>query len=130
MMTDNQLFPAAQVKARAAALGFNLVGITHAAPAPHLDAYLRWIDAGMHGDMGYMARPDRQARRRDLSVILPGARSLIVVGLDYRQLDLPESLLNDPARGRIASYAWGLEYHDIMTPRLEALAAWLREARA
>lgn len=122
MMTDNQLFPAAQVKARAAALGFNLVGITHAAPAPHLDAYLRWIDAGMHGDMGYMARPDRQARRRDLSVILPGARSLIVVGLDYRQLDLPESLLNDPARGRIASYAWGLDYHDIMTPRLEQLA--------
>ena len=39
--------------------------------------------------MGYLARPDRLARRRDLDVILPGARSLVIVGLDYHTLRLP-----------------------------------------
>ncbi|MEP7293828.1 MAG: epoxyqueuosine reductase, partial [Chloroflexota bacterium] len=63
------------LKERAVELGFNLVGLTRAAPSPELSAYFRWIDAGMHGSMGYMARPDRQLRRRDLNVILPGVQS-------------------------------------------------------
>lgn len=118
-------FPAQAIKAKAVELGFNLVGLTRAEPSPQLDAYFRWIDAGMHGSMAYMARPDRQARRRDLRVILPGVRSLLVVGLDYRA-SAPDALLRDPARGRIASYAWGLDYHDVIAPKLEALAAWLQ----
>ncbi len=109
------------IKARARELGFNLVGITRAEPSPQLSAYFRWIDAGMHGSMGYMAREDRQARRRNLNLILPGVRSLIVVGLDYRAF-VPDELLRDPSRGRIASYAWGIDYHDLITPRLETLA--------
>ncbi|MBI5670781.1 MAG: tRNA epoxyqueuosine(34) reductase QueG [Chloroflexi bacterium] len=115
------------LRAQARALGFNLIGATRAEPSPTLDAYFRWIDAGMHGAMAYMARPDRQERRRDLNVILPGVRSLVVVGLDYRTLGVPHNVLADPSRGRIASYAWGLDYHDILTPRLEALAHWLRD---
>ena len=71
------------LKTRALEMGFNLVGITPAEPSPYLDAYFRWVEAGMQGTMGYMARPDRQARRRDLNVILPGVTSLVVVGLDY-----------------------------------------------
>ncbi len=117
------------LKNQALQLGFNLVGITRAEPSPLLDAYFRWIDAGMQGEMGYMARPDRQARRRDLEAILPGAKSLVVVGLDYRTATIPEAILNDPSRGRIAAYAWGLDYHDILTPRLEALAGWLEAER-
>jgi epoxyqueuosine reductase len=120
------LFPADKLKNAALELGFNLAGITPAAPSPYLDAYLRWAEAGMHGEMGYMARPDRVARRRDLNVILPGVRSLVVVGLDYRTAAIPEDMLKDPARGRIASYAWGMDYHDVMTPRLERLADWLQ----
>jgi epoxyqueuosine reductase len=122
------LFPAAQLKAQARTLGFHLAGITRAEPSPMLDAYLRWIDQGMHGEMGYMARPDRQARRRDLNVILPGARSLVIVGLDYRTGAVPQNVLEDPARGRIAAYAWNLDYHDVIGVRLEQLAAWLLDA--
>ena len=118
-------FSADAIKEKARDLGFDLAGVTRAEPSPQLDAYFRWIDAGMHGSMGYMARPDRQARRRDLNVILPGVRSLIVVGLDYGAR-LPTDVLNDPARGRIAAYAWGLDYHDLIAPRLEQLAAWLQ----
>src|SRR3954454_14006840 len=113
------------VRAQAASLGFNLVGITPAAPSPRLNAYFQWINAAMHGTMGYMARDDRQIRRRDLNVILPGVQSMILVGLDYHALSVPAEILNDPGRGRIAAYAWGADYHEIMTPRLEALAQWL-----
>jgi epoxyqueuosine reductase len=113
------------LKNRAFEMGFNLVGITRAEPSPRLEAYFRWVEAGMQGEMGYMARPDRQARRRDLNVILPGVRSMVVVGLDYQTVAAPEVILNDPSRGRIAAYAWGLDYHDILTPRLERLAEWM-----
>ena len=115
----------AELKAQAAALGFNRVGVIPAVPARRLDAYLAWIAAGRHGEMGYLARPDRVARRRDLEVILPGARSLVVVGLDYATAPPPADIVADPGRGRFSNYAWGADYHDVMTPRLEALAGWL-----
>ncbi|MEQ8672376.1 MAG: tRNA epoxyqueuosine(34) reductase QueG [Aggregatilineales bacterium] len=121
-------FSTTQLKAQAIDLGFNIVGVTPAEPSPTLDAYFNWIDAEMHGTMGYLARPDRQIRRRDLNVILPGVKSMILVGLDYRTLIPDTSTLKDPSRGRIASYAWGVDYHDLMTPRLEHLAHWLGEA--
>jgi epoxyqueuosine reductase len=119
-------FSSEALKAKAHDLGFNLIGITRADSSPTLDAYLRWVDAGMHGSMGYMARPDRIARRRDVSMILPSARSFLVVGLDYQTSAIPNEILNDPSRGRIAAYAWGLDYHDILTPRLEELAIWMQ----
>ncbi|MCA9918007.1 MAG: hypothetical protein KC445_08650, partial [Anaerolineales bacterium] len=48
-------------------LGFNMVGVVTAVPSPNLHAYQRWIDAEMHGQMAYLARPDRLARRQDLN---------------------------------------------------------------
>jgi epoxyqueuosine reductase len=116
---------AGEVKSLATALGFNLCGLTPAQPAPHVDAYLRWIARGRHGEMGYMARPDRVERRRDLNVILPGARTLILVGVDFHTVRLPATLLTDPARGRIAAYAWGRDYHDVLSAKLEQLARTL-----
>ena len=122
------MLSAPQVKNKALVLGFNLIGLTPARPAPHLHAYFRWIESHQHGAMSYMAREDRQARRRDLNVMLPNAKSLIIVGLDYHTLKLPDQLLNDPTRGRIAAYAWGQDYHDVMLPRLKELAEWLQGA--
>mgnify|MGYP005856741663 FL=1 len=118
---------AEDVLGQAAALGFSEAGVVPAAPSPRLAAYLRWIAAGRHGEMRYLARPDRQARRADLNVILPGVRSLIVVALNYAPHPLPPEFLTDPRRGRISNYAWGADYHAVMIPRLQALADWLRE---
>lgn len=109
----------------AAELGFTHAGLTPAAPVPSLSAYERWVDAGMHAGMAYMARPDRVARRRDLTVILPGVRSLAVVTCDYGAL-VPPAALSEPLRGRIAAYAWGADYHPLMQGRLEQLADRLR----
>lgn len=115
------------IKQKARDMGFNMVGITRAEPSPTLDAYRRWVAMGMHGKMGYMAREDRVIRREGLTNIVPNANSIIMVGLDYRTPEFEQAMLEAPSRGRIASYAWGLDYHDIMEPRLRDFADWLAQ---
>lgn len=121
--------PVETIKQKAYDLGFNIAGIIPAQPANTLHAYFRWIQAEMHGSMAYMARPDRQIRRQDLNNVLRGVKSMLIVGVDYR-VAMPEHILTDPSRGRISSYAWGYDYHDWLTPRLEALATWLCDSVA
>lgn len=118
----------AAIKSKARDLGFNLCGVTSAEPSPTLRAYLRWIERGMHGAMAYMARIDRVRRRQNLREIMPSAQSLIVVGLDYFARFADDETLKDPARGRIAAYAWGLDYHKVLELRLEQFAQWLADA--
>lgn len=115
------------IKRKAIELGFNLVGVTPARPSPTLSAYMRWINKGMHGAMGYLERPDRLIRRQNLKEIMPAAESIIMVGMDYRTQFTDEATLTDPSRGRIASYAWGLDYHNVLQLRLEMLTEWLTE---
>ena len=118
------------IRRKAQELGFNLCGVTPAEPSPTLAAYLRWIQQGMQGEMRYMARTDRVRRRQDLREIMPKAKSLILVGMDYYARYADETLLNDPSRGRIAAYAWGLDYHKVLELRLQQFAEWLAaEAR-
>jgi epoxyqueuosine reductase len=114
-----------RIKSRAVALGFDLVGIAPAGVAPHAKAYADWIAASMMGEMAYMARDPE--RRSDLRRILPNAQSVVVVGLNYFTLDLPDDIKHDPSRGLIARYAWGVDYHELMTARLEELAQYVRE---
>lgn len=67
-----------------------------------------------------------EAKRCDPQRILSGARSIIVVALNYWQgkhTDPPEATLS----GRIARYAWGEDYHTLMLRKLEQLADFLRE---
>jgi epoxyqueuosine reductase len=116
-----------RLKTRATELGFDLIGIAPAGIAPHAKDYADWVAAGYAGESAYMTRdPDR---RSDLRRVLPGARSVIVVGLNHYTIDLPDEVKNDPSRGLIARYAWGADYHDLMTPRLNELAEFVeREA--
>jgi epoxyqueuosine reductase len=99
--------------------------VVAAKPGKRLAAYYEWLENGYHGRMAYLSRPDRLARREDLNVILPGIQSILCVGLDYETIKLPAAIANDRGRGRISNYAWGIDYHDWMTPRLEELANWL-----
>jgi len=110
---------------RARNLGFDLVGVAPTHLVPYLDAYRSWIALGYHGEMAYMARPDRVERREDMNRIVPGVRSVICVGLNYYAGALPADLRRDPSRGLISNYAWGSDYHDLMVPRLEELAAFI-----
>jgi epoxyqueuosine reductase len=112
-----------RIKSRAMELGFDLVGFAPAGVAPHAKAYADWIAAGYAGELAYMTRdPDR---RSDLQRVLPGAQSVIVAGLSYYTVDLPDAIKNDPSRGLISRYAWGVDYHGLMTPRLKELAEFV-----
>jgi len=115
------------IRERAYALGFDLIGIAPASRAPHSDAYSVWVEAGYAAGMGYMQR--EPARRQDPRQVLPGARSVVVAGVSYFVSEPPADAWNDPSRGRIARYAWGLDYHEVMLPRLHELADFIgREA--
>jgi epoxyqueuosine reductase len=115
-----------RVRARAGELGFGLVGITRPDATWHLDHYWSWLDAGRHGTMAYLARPDAVARRGGLEKTLPGVRSVVVVGHEYHQED-PPGVPDDPSRGVIARYARGRDYHKVVKKKLMALGRWLEE---
>ena len=71
------------VKTRALDLGFDRVAIGPASPPEHGDAFRRWVEAGYAGTMGYLER--RLGERVDPVRVLPGARSVVCVALNYYQ---------------------------------------------
>ena len=114
--------PKQQVLALAAELGFDDCRIAAAREATHAEVFDEWIAAGSYGDMDWMAKSPE--RRRDPSVVLPGAKSVIVLALNYFQED-PQPAGADGARGKIARYAWGDDYHDVIEKRLKRFCAEL-----
>ncbi len=117
---------AGEVKRRARELGFDLVGIAGAGPSEYRDYLRNWLDDGQAGTMHYLA--ERFDERTDPAVYMPGARSVICVALNYHTLLEPVPETERAHHGRIARYALGGDYHEIIKSRLHALADWLREA--
>ncbi len=113
-----------RLKEQAKELGFSLVGVASVEASAHMDLYREWVEDGRHGDMGYLAREDAVARRADLRGTLPSIRSAVVVGHEYFQED-PTGVPADPARGVIARYARGQDYHGIIKKRLLELHRWI-----
>ena len=113
------------IKSRAAELGFDLAGIAPAAPAAHREHFRRWLDEGLAGSMHpWLER--RFEERTDPRVYLPGAQSIICVAANYFA-PVPSTTATPPGqRGRIARYALGEDYHQVMMRRLHTLADWLR----
>lgn len=116
-----------RIRQRGYELGFDLVGVAPAEPPQTVSAYIEWVKRGYAGEMQYLERPDRVERRRDPAVIVPNAKSVVAVGKNYFTRQLPPEILNDPSRGIIASYAWGVNYHNAMTSRLCELQEFIEE---
>ena len=110
-------FSSEQLKAEAQRLGFSACGVARACPVDEATArsYRDWIAAGGHADMKYLE--NNMDKRLDPTLLLPGARSIIVVAMSYA-----------PARRipsneyQIAAYAYGKDYHDVMKERLRILS--------
>ena len=102
------------VKAQAYGIGFDLVGIAALGPADSAAQFDDWIARGYAGEMEYLPRGAQ--KRRDTRLPFKGARTAIVVALNYGG--------KAPA-GPVARYARGDDYHDVMWRMLDSLHAWI-----
>ena len=116
------------IHARAREMGFDAVGFT----APQLSSRVKedftaFIKQGLHGDMVWMA--EKAAQRRNPASLLNGAKTVIVLGINYGAtkplLDDPLSGLHNRDRGNLSVYARGSDYHHVVKKRLKAFASWL-----
>lgn len=109
-------------------LGFDYCGFAPVREAAHADFFAGWLAAGRAGEMTYLER--NQEKRRDPARLAehgaPPFRTVIALGVNYHQFDLPPAVRDDPSRGVIAAYAWGDDYHDMMRPLLYELDAFIR----
>jgi epoxyqueuosine reductase len=112
------------IRAEAERLGFDLCRFTDLDAAWPAAARLgEFLAAGRHGEMSWMATTaQRRAHPRGM---WPGARSAIVLGVNYAPDDDPLAALADTTRGAISVYARGDDYHDLIKGRLKQLASWL-----
>lgn len=113
---------ARKVKQKALDVGFTSVGIAAAEPlgdeASHLE---EWLRRGYHGTMKWMQR--NIEKRIDPGNIVPGAKSVICVALNYYT---PARHSGGSGIGKISRYAWGDDYHDVLTHKLKLLWEWLQ----
>jgi epoxyqueuosine reductase len=117
---------AADVKRLAWECGFELAGITMAAPHPDADRYLAWAERGLGGAMGYLAGR-RATVRADPRNLLPSAQSIICVGKLYNSPWPHSTALADGERAWISRYAWGDDYHDVLRRGLERLVRSMQD---
>jgi epoxyqueuosine reductase len=125
-----------QINQKALDLGFDLVGITDASPLPtdYLQRLAAWLDAGYAGQMTWMLK--NLEKRVNPARLLPGAQSVIVVGLNYKPPLVPppapakrsedgSSAIRHPSSGIVASYARYEDYHPFIKKQLRKLVDFL-----
>jgi epoxyqueuosine reductase len=115
---------AASIKDHARRLGFELVGIAPAEPSKYQDYLRRWLDEGQAGEMSYLQR--RVDERVDPARYVTSARSVICVAMNHYVPLKPVDPTEACHHGRIARYALGSDYHDLIKTRLHALADQVR----
>src|SRR6266699_2040367 len=114
------------IKEYAYSLGFDTARITSAEALPEAERVIRKrIAEGLMEGLPWFT-----AERAEVScypdALLPGAQSIITLAMFYLT-EQPDETQDDVPRGRISRYAWGEDYHEIIKPRLQQFAAWLRE---
>jgi epoxyqueuosine reductase len=105
-----------RIKAKAASIGFDLVGIAPVSPVPELSFYVDWIEAGHAGKMEYLKR--NVDKRQDVTLIVPEARSVIVCALIYHTDNSLSIDCDSDLHGWISRYGWGDDYHDVFLKML------------
>ena len=117
-MISHAIDVAATIKEWARELGFDTVGIAPGGESAHAAAYARWVEEGHAGEMGYLTRPDAVEKRRDPRVLVPGAKTAVVVTRNYYPGDEDPPTAEDGERGIFARYARNDDYHDLLKERL------------
>ena len=109
-------------------LGFDSCRVAACAAPKHASEFRTWLREGAAGEMSYMERGEE--KRCDPQKVLPGARSIVVVALNYWQGDRiaadTAASTEEGTRGRIARYAWGDDYHEVISQKLDKIDNFLR----
>jgi epoxyqueuosine reductase len=109
------------IKDAATGLGFDLVGFAPAGPFEETEArLLEHIAQGRIAGLAWFT-PDRARFSCDPANLLPGVRSLISLGMSYLSAPAEESAASPSPCGKIARYAWGQDYHDVLKAKMQAL---------
>jgi epoxyqueuosine reductase len=116
---------AALLKGWALEAGFDRAGVAALEPMRHGGAFVRWLARGDLAGMSYLER--RLEARLRPATVLPGARSALCVALQYHPLEGEPEPAGD-LWPRVARYARGRDYHDVMGERLRGLAARIAAA--
>ena len=117
------------IKEQARRLGFPLAGVATPEPLPHLSTFERWLEAGRHGRMHYLSDERSRTRRADPRQILPECKSILVLAAPYadsKSVEASEEPSSGPV-GRVASYAWGDDYHNVFPAMLQELVAFIEK---
>ena len=125
------------IKDKARQLGFFLAGVTTPEHPQHYSTFENWLAQNHHGTMDYLATEKSRARRADPRQILPECKSILVLATPYHPplpialsggLSSCDSGVSKPeAEARVASYAWGSDYHDILPARMKELVQFIEE---
>src|SRR6266480_5551385 len=131
---------AAELKVRlisfAREIGFDSCRIAACKAPPHAMEFREWLGESAHGEMNYMQRGEE--KRCDPQKVLAGAKSIVVFALNYFQGnesgigfqpmdDWQDAHATPAATGRIARYAWGDDYHNVIAEKLDKIDNFLRE---
>jgi epoxyqueuosine reductase len=114
-------------------IGFDSCRIAACAAPMHTTEFREWLRDGAHGEMDYMQRGEE--KRCDPQKVLFGAQSIVVLALNYFQGveagvspgKTKNAADTAAATGRIARYAWGDDYHDVITTKLNKIDNFLRQ---
>ena len=113
------------IKEKARQLGFTLAGVTSSEAPPNYSTFESWLNADMHGKMKYLAEERSRGRRADPKQIFPECKSILVLAMPYAPLTSDDQTAH--GNPKIASYALGDDYHDIIPPRLKLIVEFIEE---
>ena len=125
---DSRLF-VEELRRESVRVGFSRLGIAPAGPPPRRELVRQWLDQGFAGVMREWFE-HQEPLRADPENLLPGVRSVIMLATDHATSAEGTADVGGAGEGsgRVARYAWGADYHDLLRSRVNMLGAWL-EAR-
>jgi epoxyqueuosine reductase len=113
------------VKAAASEAGFPRVGVARAARLEDESRYLdAWLAAGRQGQMSWMEDTAEVRKDPRHSKMLASAKSVVVMAAPYAQT----ASFRGPSPGKVAKYAHGRDYHNVLSKRAKRVASLLQSA--
>ena len=114
----------AWIVAEAEQMGFDACGIASATALENESAHVeQWLEGGREGEMGYLTR--NKEKRYDPRLLVEGTKSIVTVLYNY----FPKKKLSDSSKYKIAKYAYGADYHEVLKSKMRQLLDKLKAKR-